>query len=136
MRELGVVARGRRRGAVEPGARRPGRRVDGCGRRRWRRSDSATPGLADATSGSDATPGPADAGAPGGFPATFTKFGSVGVRWRHMASGDSTDTEALFTDYGALGSGCTTVTMGACVHLKCPGPDGGTFPPNSRSGDD
>ncbi len=85
---------------------------------------------------SDSGPtGSADSGAPAGFPPMFTKFGTVGARWRHNPDGgDVTDIEALFVDYGAAGTACTSVSVGACVRLHCPGPDGGGEDPNADPG--
>ena len=70
-----------------------------------------------------------EASAPEGYPPSFTKYGTIGVRWRHTAMdaavSDFTDTAAVFIDFGAAGSACTSVSVGACVHVSCPGPDGG-----------
>jgi hypothetical protein len=90
-------------------------------------SDS-TSALSDALSTSAGDSGVA------GLPATFTKFGNVGVRWQPNATSDQILAEAIFGDFGALGIECTTMTLGACNYLNCPGPQGGALVPNSDPG--
>lgn len=100
--------------------------------------DAASTAARDAapSSGPDAAPsGAGDGAAPAGFPASFTKYGTVGVRWSHDATqGDFTDMAAVFVDVGAYGGACTSTPVGACVHVRCPTPDGGGPSPNADPG--
>ena len=100
--------------------------------------DAASTPAPDAapSNGQDAAPsGAGDGNAPAGFPASFTKYGTVGVRWSHDAKqGDFTDMAAVFVDFGASGGACTSTPVGACVHVRCPAPDGGGPTPNADPG--
>lgn len=91
-------------------------------------SDSAASTLSDAPSAPIGDSGVT------GFPPTFTKFGNVGVVWRHTSANDSTVAQAIFQDFGAVGSECTTMTLGACLYVSCPPAEGGARLPEGDPG--